>query len=112
MRIVPVTGDLPAIVVPPPLVPPAQERPGSSPPVVESVHRSRGAGSESAADHPPPRTLLPFFDPPLIAQRAALGLPVGSMIADFARTEGITYTAASAAVDAELGDGEPGDGEG
>ena len=108
MRIVPVTGDLPAIVVPPPLVPPAQERSGSAPPVVEAVHRSRGAGSESAADHPPPRTLLPFFDPPLIAQRAALGLPIGALVADYAQSEGIPYTAAAAAVDRELGSDLPG----
>ena len=102
MRIVPVTGDLPAVVVPPPAVPPASERLRSSSPVVEATGRSRGAGSHASDGHCPPRPLLPFFDPPLIAQRAVLGLPVGGMVADFARAEGIPYTAASAAVDAEV----------
>jgi hypothetical protein len=31
-----------------------------------------------------------------------LGLPTGFLIADFARTEGITYAAAAAAVDREM----------
>ncbi len=102
MRIVPVTGDLPAVVVPPPAVAPASEAPRTASPVVEAAGRSRGASSEQTADRRAARPLLPFFDPPLIAQRAALGLPVGTLIAGFAQAKGISYSAASAAVDDEL----------
>ena len=45
---------------------------------------------------------MPVFDPPLIAQRAALGLPVGMLIAELAEAEHMTYSAACAAVDREL----------
>lgn len=78
MRIVPVTGDLPAVVVPPPALAPGGSPPAAPEAVVEAAGRARGAGSERAAGERPPRTLLPFFDPPLVAQRAALGLPSGS----------------------------------
>ena len=102
MRILPVTGDLPAIVVPPPAVPPAGHPPPAQQRVVEASARAGRADSEQTAGHRPPRTPLPFFDPPLIAQRAALGLPVGTLIAEFAASARISYAAASAAVDEQL----------
>jgi len=104
MRIQPVTGDLPAVASPPP--PPA--RPVAQPPaagtpvVVASAQRSGDDDDGASSQHQAPRASLPFFDPPLIAQRAVLGLPIGFLVADFARAEGISYSAASAAVDREM----------
>jgi hypothetical protein len=100
MRIVPVTGDLPVVaqlVDPPP--PPATD-PVVSPPAVAPVAAGAGAGSASTDDRRQQRPPLPqAFDPPLIAQRAVLGLPVGPLIVDHALAEGISYGAACAAVD-------------
>jgi hypothetical protein len=58
-----------------------------------------GYGASGDRRQPGPK---PFFDPPLIAQRAVLGLPTGFLIADFARSQGIPYAAAAAAVDREM----------
>ena len=109
MRIVPVTGDLPAVASTSPARPPLTELPAPTPPVVVATARSGDAGRGAGRDEPRQRTLLPFFDPPLIAQRAALGLPIGALVADYAKTEGIPYTAAAAAVDRELRSGRPTD---
>jgi hypothetical protein len=103
VRIVPVTGDLPAIVTPPP--PPVRhvaEPP--PPPATAAVEHTTAAdtdgyGASGDRRQPGPK---PFFDPPLIAQRAVLGLPTGFLIADFARSQGIPYAAAAAAVDREM----------
>ena len=103
MRIVPVTGDLPALVTAPP--PPARHvtEPPPAPATAPVAHTSAADTDANAAsgDRRPPSP-KPFFDPPLIAQRAVLGLPTGHLIADFARSQGITYAAAAAAVDHEL----------
>ena len=102
MRIVPVTGDLPAVATPPP--PPVRhlaEPP--PPPATAPVEHTTAAGTDAdaaARDRRPPQK--PFFDPPLIAQRAVLGLPTGFLIADFARSQEIPYAVAAAAVDREM----------
>lgn len=100
MRITPVTGDLPALVTPPP--PPVRQLTGAptSPataPVEQTTATDTGADAAAGGYRPP--ALKAYFDPPLIAQRAALGLPTGLLIADLARAEGIPYAAAVAAVD-------------
>ena len=103
MRITPVTGDLPALVTPPP--PPVRHLDAPPPPPATAPVEhtaSTGTDADAAADHRHPPSQKPFFDPPLIAQRAVLGLPTGYLIADFARSQGITYAAASAAVDREM----------
>ncbi len=103
MRITPVTGDLPAVATaPPPPVRSVDALPAA--PTAAPVAQTTAADpdADAAADRrhqPPPK---PFFDPPLIAQRAVLGLPTGFLIADFARSQGISYAAASAAVDREM----------
>ena len=102
MRITPVTGDLPSVATAPPAPRPlADPLPPPAPTVVARADVS-GSDADATSDRRRTPTLLPFFDPPLIAQRAVLGLPVGFLIADFARSEGITYSAASAAVDREM----------
>jgi hypothetical protein len=109
VRITPVTGDLPALATAPPApvrhvadVPP----PPATPPVEQTAALDTGSGAAARERRPPSPT--PFFDPPLIAQRAALGLPTGFLIADFARSEGIPYAVAAAAVDRELPRPAPG----
>ena len=100
MRIAPVTGDLPAVATPPPAL--ARSLAGPPPaPATAPVERTAAAGNDAdaTAGSRRPSSLKPFFDPPLIAQRAVLGLPTGFLIADFARTTGIPYAAAAAAVD-------------
>ncbi len=109
MRIVPVTGDLPAVASTGPVRAPLTELPAPAPQVVVAPARSGDAGRGAGREEPRQRTLLPFFDPPLIAQRAALGLPIGPLVADYAKTEGIPYTAAAAAVDRELQSGQSSD---
>ena len=103
MRITPVTGDLPALATaPPPPVRSAADPP--SVPATAPVQQASAAGTDadaSSADRRPP-SRTPFFDPPLIAQRAVLGLPTGFLIADFARSQGIPYSVAAAAVDREM----------
>ena len=103
MRITPVTGDLPALATAPPppvrhLTEPAP--PPATPPVQQAA--ATDADSGAAADGRRSPAPKPFFDPPLIAQRAVLGLPTGFLIADFARSQGIPYAAAAAAVDREM----------
>lgn len=103
MRITPVTGDLPALATspPPPVRSPAEPPPvPATPPVEQTAATDTGSGAAAGDRRPPSPT--PFFDPPLIAQRAALGLPTGFLIADYARSQGIPYAAAAAAVDREL----------
>jgi hypothetical protein len=100
MRIVPVMGDLPAVAslgeVP---TPPAAE-PDVAPPRVAPASAASGADAGTTGDRRLPRPPVPLaFDPPLIAQRAVLGLPVGPLIAEHALAEGIDYGAACAAVD-------------
>jgi hypothetical protein len=100
VRITPVTGDLPAVATaPPPPVRHLTELPSApvTAPVQQTAATDTDAGT-AAGDRRPP-SLKPFFDPPLIAQRAVLGLPTGPLIAGYARSQGITYAAAAAAVD-------------
>jgi hypothetical protein len=109
MRIVPVTGDLPVVaslVDPPP--PPALD-PVAAGPAVKPVAAAAGADLASADGRRPPRPpILLAFDPPLIAQRAVLGLPVGPLIAEHALAEDISYGAACAAVDRAMPEPEAG----
>jgi hypothetical protein len=103
VRITPVTGDLPALASsPPPPVRQLTELPSApvTPPVQQTAALDADAGAAAGERRPP--SPKPFFDPPLIAQRAALGLPTGPLIAGFARAQGITYAAAAAAVDREM----------
>ncbi len=104
MRITPVTGDLPAVAAcaPPPLLvrdPPAAPPDLPAPAAVTTAGTS-GSQSDPSDRRRPARPA--FFDPPLIAQRAALGLPIGPLVADLATSTGISYGEASAAVDREL----------
>jgi hypothetical protein len=104
MRIQGVTGDLPAVAhvgpVAPVAVPPVDDAPPA--PAVAAPAASDGAelGNGGAADPrrraPQP---LPAFDPPLIAQRAALGWPVGPLVVEHARASGTSYGAVWAQVD-------------
>lgn len=103
MRISGVTGDLPAVAALPE-GPPVQA-PADSPPAPAVAAPAAAGGAEGDAAHDPSRQRRPVllaFDPPLIAQRAVLGLPVGMLIAEHAEAEGITYSAACAAVDREI----------
>jgi hypothetical protein len=109
MRIVPVTGDLPVVatLVEPP--PPPTPDPVAATPDVAPVAAAGGADLASADGRRPPRPPIPLaFDPPLIAQRAVLGLPVGPLIAEHALAEDISYGAASAAVDRAMPEPEAG----
>ena len=106
MRITPVTGDLPVVVSGPPALRLADEAPPAPPQVVVARSAVSGSDADATSDrrrHPTPK---PCFDPPLIAQRAVLGLPVGPMIAELAQAQGIPYAAASAAVDREMPRGD------
>lgn len=100
MRMAPVMGDLPAVArldEPPPAQP---AKPELGPPLVAPAAAPAGADAGTAGDHRAPRSPVPqAFDPPLIAQRAVLGLPVGPRIAEYALVEEMHYGAACAAVD-------------
>ncbi len=100
MRITPVTGDLPAHAVPPPSPVRHAVEPGPAAAPVERTDAT-ATDADAAARHRRPAG-LPLFDPPLIAQRAVLGLPTGHLIAGLARSADIPYTAAAAAVDREM----------
>jgi hypothetical protein len=103
VRILPVTGDLPALATsPPPPVRHVAEPPPA--PATAPVEQAAATGPDAGATSGDRRQhgSKPCFDPPLIAQRAALGLPTGFLIADFARSQGIPYAAAAAAVDREM----------
>jgi hypothetical protein len=109
MRMMPVTGDLPAVatLVEPP-VPPVSDV-DAAPPAVAPTTSTGGADAGASDGRRPPHPQVPLaFDPPLIAQRAVLGLPVGPLIANHALAEGISYGAASAAVDREMPQPESG----
>jgi hypothetical protein len=100
VRIIPVTGDLPALASAPPQPVRSAAEPPPAPataPVEQTSAADTGAGASSGDRRPP--SAKPFFDPPLIAQRAVLGLPTGFLIADFAQSAGIPYAVAAAAVD-------------
>jgi hypothetical protein len=105
MRVQGVTGDLPAIAhvgpVAPPVVPPVDDAPPR--PAVAAPSAGEGAelGDGSAADDHRRRPLqpLPSFDPPLIAQRAVLGWPVGPLVVEHVRATGVSYGAVWAQVD-------------
>jgi hypothetical protein len=100
MRIVPVTGDLPAVASLMELPTPPAAEPDEAPPRVAPASAATGADAGTTGERRLPRPPVPLaFDPPLIAQRAALGLPVGPLIAEHALNEGIDYGAACAAVD-------------
>jgi len=105
MRIQGVTGDLPAVAQlrnegVPPVDEPAAAAP--APAVTAAAAAGETGGDPSASDRRRPPALLHSFDPPLIAQRAMLGLPVGPMVAAHAEEVGITYSAAWAAVQREM----------
>jgi hypothetical protein len=58
-----------------------------------SAENRPGGGS----DHRQARHAV--FDPPLIAQRAVLGLPVGTQIADYAKAHDLPFNTVAYAVD-------------
>ncbi len=104
MRVQGVTGDLPAVAhagpAVPLVVPPVDDAPPrpavAAPPAGDGTELGHGA----AHDHRRrPLQPLPSFDPPLIAQRAVLGLPVGPLVAEHARETGVSYGAVWAQVD-------------
>jgi hypothetical protein len=102
VRITPVTGDLPALATSPP--PPA--RLVAAPPAPETIPVAHAAATDAdtgtaTGDRQRPAA-QPFFDPPLIAQRAVLGLPTGFLIADFARTHRVPFLSVAAAVEREM----------
>jgi hypothetical protein len=101
MRIQGVTGDLPAVAhLGAGAAPVEQPAAVASPPAVAAAAATTEAdGDHTSSDRRRPPPQLPVFDPPLIAQRAALGLPVGAMVAEHARSAEISYNAAWAAVD-------------
>lgn len=104
MRISPVTGDLPAVAtLTEPAAPPPPHEEQAAPAVapVASTAGGSGAGMSDQRRESPPQA----FDPPLIAQRAVLGLPVGMLIAELAEAEKVPYMTASAAVDREMPQG-------
>lgn len=103
MRIQGVTGDLPAIAQfmnegAPKVEPPTVDA-APVPAVAAAAAAGDTGGGQSASDHRRPPIPLPSFDPPLIAQRAVLGFPIGPMVAAHAQSEGISYGEAWAAVD-------------
>lgn len=107
MRIVPVTGDLPALATSSP--PPVRHVAGPPPPPATAPVERTGAAADTGSSttsggHSPLPSPKPFFDPPLIAQRAVLGLPTGFLIAGYAASQGIPYAAVAAAVDREMPD--------
>ena len=102
MRIVPVTGDLPAVALPPPAPAPVVQPAAAAPPlpaVTAAAAADPGGGTAQERRQPGGKA---YFDPPLIAQRAVLGLPVGPLVAEYARAEGLDFGAAWAAVDREM----------
>lgn len=101
MRIQGVTGDLPAVAQLLSEAPAKVETPPSAPApaVAAPAGASETGGDHTSSDHRRPPQPLPSFDPPLIAQRAVLGLPVGMMVVEHAKANGISYLAAWEAVD-------------
>lgn len=102
MRIQGVTGDLPAVAQLMSEAPAKVEAPSTAaPPPAVAAPAAAGetGGDHTSSDHRRPPQPLPSFDPPLIAQRAVLGLPVGMMVVQHARSAGISYLAAWEAVD-------------
>ena len=115
MRIHGVTGDLPAVAhlgpVAPPAVPPVDDAP--PPPAVTAPPASSGPGlgdGASADGRRRPLQPLSAFDPPLIAQRAVLGLPVGMLVLERAQATRTSYGAVWAEVNRAMDDlsGAPG----
>ena len=99
MRISPVHGDQwPVAALHSPL-PPAEPASGPVAPVAAVQASAAGAGARSGPEHRHSQGRPAVFDPPLIAQRAVLGLPVGTQIADYAQAHDLPFTAVSRAVD-------------
>jgi hypothetical protein len=103
MRIQGVTGDLPAVVHLGPVaatVPvPAAEAPT---PAVSAPSRGDDAEMRQHSGQDPrraPAQPLSSFDPPLIAQRAALGWPVGPLVVERARATGTSVAEVWSQVD-------------
>lgn len=106
MRIQGVTGDLPAIVHVGPVVPTLQVPVDDAPPA-PAVTAPKGGDDAEMRGHSEqdprrqPHQPLSSFDPPLIAQRAALGWPVGPLVVERARETGTSVAAVWAQVDRE-----------
>lgn len=103
-----ITGDdLPAVARLGEVPTPQAAEPDVGPPLVTPA-AATGADAGTAGDRHPSRSRISLaFDPPLIAQRAVLGLPVGPLIAEYALAAGIDYGAASAAVDRAMPEPKP-----
>ena len=112
MRISPICGDQwPVAALTHPL-PPAE--PAATAPAPHAIVQ---AGAAASADNSPGGSTdhrqngQAVFDPPLIAQRAVLGLPVGTQIADYARAHDLPFTAVSHAVDEAMPENRRGPGD-
>ena len=106
MRIQGVTGDLPPVAhlgpVPPVVAVPVDDAP--SPPAVAAPAANTGSELRDQHEQDPrrqPPQPLTSFDPPLIAQRAALGWPVGALVLERAVATGTSFAAVWAEVDRE-----------
>ena len=99
MRISPIHGDQwPVAALSTPLPPAEPAATTSTPPaVVQAAAASAENRPGGGSDHRQNRNAV--FDPPLIAQRAVLGLPVGTLIADYAKTHDLPFTTVAHAVD-------------
>ena len=102
MRISPVHGDQwPVAALHSPLPPAEPSSAHTAAPAVAQVSASGAgarSGQRSGEDHRHSQRQA-VFDPPLIAQRAVLGLPVGTQIADYAQAHDLPFTTVSRAVD-------------
>ena len=101
MRIQGVTGDLPAVaqlMSDPVVKAEATVAAAAAPAVAAAPATAEAGGDHTSSDHRRPPRNLNSFDPPLIAQRAVLGFPLAPMVAEHAKAEGISYSAAMAEV--------------
>jgi hypothetical protein len=99
MRISPLHGDQwPVAALHSPLPPAEPAATTSGPPAVVQA-AAAAADHRSGAEHRHGQNRQAVFDPPLIAQRAVLGLPVGTMIADYAKTHDLPFNTVAHAVD-------------
>jgi hypothetical protein len=113
MRIQGVTGDLPAVAQLMSEGAPKVEEPttnATAPAVAAAASAAGAGGDQTTSDRRQPPKPLTSFDPPLIAQRAVLGFPVGPMVAAHAREEHKSYGEVWAAVERAMPrSAEPGD---
>ena len=99
MRISPICGDqwpVAALTHPLPPAEPVATAP-AAPAVVQAAAAASADNHFGGSGHRQQGQAV--FDPPLIAQRAVLGLPVGTQIADYAKANDLPFTTVAHAVD-------------